>query len=119
MERPPVRSSQGASAAVQRTPLSAPRRALGEERNGGRSDLPKGSGGAFAHEPVGVVLTLRTRAGKIARVDASEALRRKQTGVLVPGYAYTAQGTYDPTGALRAQAVARAKDSAAIWPLDR
>ncbi|MGB6177471.1 MAG: hypothetical protein WBF43_14320, partial [Methylocella sp.] len=67
----------------------------------------------------GPLLTLRTRAGTIARVDASEALRRKQTGVLVPGYAYTAQGTYDPTGALRAQAVARAKDSAAIWPLDR
>jgi hypothetical protein len=67
----------------------------------------------------GPVLTLRTRAGKIARVDDSEALRRKQIGVLVPGYAYTVQGTYDPTGALRAQAVARAKDSAAIWPLDR
>jgi hypothetical protein len=67
----------------------------------------------------GPVLTLRTRAGKIARVDDSEALRRKQIGVLVPGYVYTVQGTYDPTGALRAQAVARAKDSAAIWPLDR
>jgi hypothetical protein len=67
----------------------------------------------------GPVLTLRTRAGKVARVDDSEALRRKQTGVLVPGYAYTVQGTYDPTGTLRAQAVARAKDSAAIWPLDR
>jgi hypothetical protein len=67
----------------------------------------------------GPLLTLRTRAGKIARVDASEALRGKQTGVLVPGHAYTVQGTYDPTGALHAQAVARAKDSAAIWPLDR
>jgi hypothetical protein len=35
----------------------------------------------------GPVLTLRTRAGKIARVDDSEALRRKQIGVLVLGYA--------------------------------
>ena len=67
----------------------------------------------------GPVLTLRTRAGKIARVDDSESLRRKQTGVLVPGYAYTVQGTYDPTGALHAQAVARAKASPAIWPPDR
>jgi len=67
----------------------------------------------------GPVLTLRTRSGKIARVDDSEALRREQIGVLVPGYTYTIQGTYDPTGALRAQAVAHAKDSAAIWPLDR
>jgi hypothetical protein len=67
----------------------------------------------------GPVLTLRTRTGTIARVDDSDALRRKQIGVLVPGNAYTAQGTYDSTGALRAQSVARAKDSAAIWPLDR
>ncbi len=67
----------------------------------------------------GSTLTLRTRAGKIARVDDSEALRRKQTGVLVPGYAYTVQGTYDSIGALHAQAVGRAKDSPAIWPQDR
>jgi hypothetical protein len=67
----------------------------------------------------GPVLTLRTRAGKIARVDDSESIRRKQIGVLVTGYAYTVQGTYDSTGALHAQSVARAKDSAAIWPLDR
>jgi hypothetical protein len=67
----------------------------------------------------GAVLTLRTRAGKIARVDDSEALRRKQTGVLVLGSAYTAQGTYDSTGALHAAAVARAKGSPALWPPDR
>jgi len=67
----------------------------------------------------GPVLTLRTRAGTIARVDDSEALRSEQVGVLVPGNAYTAQGTYDLTGALHAQAVTRAKDSPAIWPPDR
>ena len=67
----------------------------------------------------GRVLTLRTREGKIAEVDDSEALRRKQIGVLVPGNAYTAEGTYDSTRALHAQAVARAKNSPAIWPLDR
>ena len=67
----------------------------------------------------GPVLTLRTRAGKIAQVDDSDALRRGQIGVLVAGNAYTVQGTYDSTGALRAQAVLRAKASPAIWPQDR
>jgi len=68
----------------------------------------------------GPVLTLRTRAGTIARVDDSDALRSGQIGVLVPGNAYTVQGTtYDSTGALRAQAVGRAKASPAIWPPDR
>ncbi|MGH6837750.1 MAG: hypothetical protein ACREDT_02920 [Methylocella sp.] len=68
----------------------------------------------------GMVLTLRTRAGQIARVDDSDALRREKSGVLVQGNAYTAQGTiYDSTGALRAQAIGRAKPSPAIWPPDR
>jgi hypothetical protein len=67
----------------------------------------------------GPVLTLRTRTGTIARVDDSEAVRREQTGVLVPGNAYTAQGTYDSTGALHAQTVWRAQPSPAIWPPDR
>jgi hypothetical protein len=67
----------------------------------------------------GPVLTLRTRAGKIARVVDSDAVRTKQIGVLVQGNAYTVQGTYDSTGALHAQAVGRAKPSPAIWPPDR
>jgi hypothetical protein len=68
----------------------------------------------------GAVLTLQTRAGKIALVDDSDARRRDQIGVLVQGNAYTAQGTtYDSTGALRAQTVTRAKPSPAIWPPDR
>ena len=69
-----------------------------------------------AHGPT---LTLRTRAGKIARVDDSEAVRREQIGVLVPGNAYTVQGTYGSIGTLHAQAVDRAKNSPAIWPPDR
>jgi hypothetical protein len=67
----------------------------------------------------GAVLTLRTRTGKLARVDDSVARQKKQTSVLVPGKAYTAQGNYDSTGALHAEAVARAKGSAALWPVDR
>jgi len=54
------------------------------------------------------------------RVDDSDALRSGQIGVLVPGNAYGVQGTYyDSTGALRAQAVGRAKPSPAGWPPDR
>jgi hypothetical protein len=68
----------------------------------------------------GAVLTLRTRAGQTALVNDSDALRSEKTGVLVQGNAYTAQGTtYDSTGALRAQAIGRAKPSPAIWPPDR
>ena len=68
----------------------------------------------------GVVLTLRTCAGKIALVDDSDARRGDQIGVLVQGNAYTAQGTiYDSTGALRAQSIGRAMPSPAIWPSDR
>jgi hypothetical protein len=68
----------------------------------------------------GPVLTLRTRAGKIARVVDSDAVRSGQIGVLVQGNAYTVEGTtYDSTGALHAQAVGPAKASPAIWPPDR
>jgi hypothetical protein len=67
----------------------------------------------------GPVLTLRTRAGTLARVDDSDALRTKQIGVLVQGNAYTVQGTYDSSGALHALTVGRAKASPAIWPPDR
>ncbi|MGQ0444249.1 MAG: hypothetical protein ACT4O2_03745 [Beijerinckiaceae bacterium] len=54
----------------------------------------------------GVVLTLRTRAGKIVLVDDSDAPRREQTGTLAQGNVYMAQGAnYDLTGVLRAQTV--------------
>ncbi|HEX3496301.1 MAG TPA: hypothetical protein VHT02_03845, partial [Methylocella sp.] len=82
---------------------------------------------AYPHQITGVlehvdgpVLTLRTRDGKIARVDDSDAVRSGHIGVLVPGNAYGVQGTnYDSTGALQAQAVGRAKPSPAGWSPDR
>jgi hypothetical protein len=83
------------------------------------TDMPPHAIAGVLEHADGPVLTLRTRAGTIARVDDSEALRREQTGVLVPGNAYTAQGTYDSTSALHAQVVTRAKASPAIWPPDR
>ncbi len=74
------------------------------------TDMPPHAFTGVLEHADGPVLTLRTRTGTIARVDDSDALRREQTGVLVPGNAYTAQGTtYDSTGALHAQAVTRAK----------
>ena len=84
------------------------------------TDLPPHAITGVLEHAEGAVLTLQTRAGKIALVDDSDARRRDQIGVLVQGNAYTAQGTnYDSTGALRAQTVTRAKPSPAIWPPDR
>jgi hypothetical protein len=83
------------------------------------TDMPPHAITGVLEHADGPVLTLRTRIGTIARVDGSEALRREQTGVLVPGNAYTAQGTYEPAGVLHAQTVWRAKPSPAIWPPDR
>jgi hypothetical protein len=69
----------------------------------------------------GSVLTLRTRAGKTATIDASGALRDERvTGPLKLGTPYTAQGTtFDATGALFATAIGRAKSSEGLWPSDR
>jgi hypothetical protein len=69
----------------------------------------------------GSVLTLRTRASKIATIDASGALRNERvTGPLKLGTPYTAQGTtFDATGALFATAIGRAKSSEGLWPPDR
>jgi hypothetical protein len=69
----------------------------------------------------GSVLTLRTRAGKTATIDASGAFRNERvTGPLKLGTPYTAQGTtFDATGALLATAIGRAKPSEGLWPSDR
>src|SRR5271166_1084897 len=69
----------------------------------------------------GETLTLRTRAGKTATIDASGALRNERvTGPLMVGTPYTAQGTtFDTSGALLATAIGRAKPSSGLWPSDR
>jgi hypothetical protein len=66
-------------------------------------------------------LTLRTRAGKTATVDASSAFQNERvTGPLKVGTPYTAQGmTFDASGALVATAIGRAKPSSGLWPPDR
>jgi len=69
----------------------------------------------------GGTVALRTRAGNTATIDASEALQNERvTGPLVVGSPYTAQGkTFNASGALVATAIARAKPSPGLWPLDR
>ncbi|HEY2475404.1 MAG TPA: hypothetical protein VGI19_11460 [Candidatus Cybelea sp.] len=64
-------------------------------------------------------LSLRTRTGKIVRVDDSAAILHERTAVLVVGEAFTARGAYDAAGVLHATSVLRAKPSPAAWPPDR
>jgi hypothetical protein len=67
----------------------------------------------------GSLITLRSRTGKIAGVDDSDALRRERSSVLVVGEPFTAIGRYDAAGVLHAAVIIRAKPSEATWPLDR
>jgi hypothetical protein len=69
----------------------------------------------------GETVTLRTRGGKTADVDASGALRsEKVTGPLTLGTPYTVEGiTFEASGALFATAIGRAKPSSGLWPPDR
>ncbi len=67
----------------------------------------------------GAQLTLRTRTGKLVRVDDSDAVRHERSAVLVAGKPFTAGGTYDAGGVLHATVILRAKPSPATWPTDR
>jgi hypothetical protein len=64
-------------------------------------------------------LTVRTRAGKIVHVDASEAIHRERSVLLLINEAFSVQGKYDSTGVLHATAIVRAKPSSGTWPPDR
>jgi hypothetical protein len=85
---------------------------------------PRAAIGA-AHEVTGTLvaisgaqLTLRTRTGKLARVDDSNAVRHERSAVLVVGKPFTAGGMYDSSGVLDATVIWRAKPSPATWPTD-
>ncbi len=64
-------------------------------------------------------LTLRTRTGRVVRVDDSDARLHERSAVLVLGEPFYVRGTYDATGVLHAAAIVRAKRSQATWPADR
>ncbi len=65
------------------------------------------------------MLALRTRTGRVVRVDGSEAVRRERSVDLVVGESLTVRGTYDAAGVLHATAILRAKPSSSTWPPDR
>lgn len=67
----------------------------------------------------GTTVTVQTRAGQTVRVDASEALARQQSTVLLVGRPIEVSGTYGANRVLHAQTIARAKPSPAVWRLDR
>ncbi len=67
----------------------------------------------------GSFLTLRTRSGKLVRVDDSEAVRHQRTGDLVPGEPFNVRGKYDAAGVLHAVTIVRAKPSQTSWFPDR
>ena len=67
----------------------------------------------------GSVLTLRTRTGKIVRVDDSEAVQHERSVDLIVGEAFSARGRYNSAGVLHATTIVRAKPSSATWPPDR
>lgn len=63
-------------------------------------------------------LTLRTRNGKIVRVDDSDAVRHEKSANLLVGEPFNIRGAYDVAGVLHATAIVRAKPSAVTWPPD-
>jgi hypothetical protein len=67
----------------------------------------------------GSFLTLRTRSGKLVRIDDSEAVRHERTGDLVVGKPFNVRGKYDAVGVLHAAVIVRAKPSQASWLPDR
>jgi hypothetical protein len=67
----------------------------------------------------GSLLTLRTRTGKLTRVDDFDAVQQERSVALTVGEPLTVRGKYDAAGVLHAAAILRAKPSSATWPPDR
>ena len=67
----------------------------------------------------GSLLTLRTRDGKLLRVDASVALKNERSQDLIVGRPFDVRGTYDAKGVMHAAAIVRVKPSSLTWPPDR
>ena len=67
----------------------------------------------------GSQIALRTRNGKVVRIDGSDAERHERSSVLVVGESFDARGAYDAAGVLHATAILRIKPSQGTWPPDR
>jgi hypothetical protein len=64
-------------------------------------------------------MTLVTRSGKPLRVDATNAMRSRQSVPLLVDEPVTVRGSYDGSGILFATSVLHAKPSPNGWPSDR
>ena len=64
-------------------------------------------------------IVLATRTGKLVRVDASNAVRRHLSVVLLVGEPVTVLGSYGKSGTVDATSISRAKPSPKGWPSDR
>jgi len=67
----------------------------------------------------GSEIILRTRGGKLVRVDVAAALKNERSEDLIVGRPFDVRGTYDAEGVMHAAIVIRAKPSPSTWPLDR
>lgn len=67
----------------------------------------------------GSYLTLRTRSGRLVRIDDTDAVAHERSVPLIVGRQYDAGGTYGASGTLRAATIVREKPSPATWPMDR
>lgn len=67
----------------------------------------------------GAQFELETRDKRTVTCDAAEAVKNHQTVILAVGRQVAVSGQYDRKGVLKAEAVQRAKASAAVWPADR
>ncbi|HEX4078937.1 MAG TPA: hypothetical protein VHX61_08710 [Rhizomicrobium sp.] len=67
----------------------------------------------------GADITATKRSGELVRIDATLARRSSHFAAPALGHALIAQGTFDRSGVLQAEAILHAKDHSALWPSDR
>jgi hypothetical protein len=65
------------------------------------------------------ILTIKTRAGALVNVDATQAVQAYASIVLLVGEPVRILGSYNTSNLLQAASIARAKPSPALWPPDR
>jgi len=67
----------------------------------------------------GADITVTKRSGELVRIDAAAARRSSHFAAPSLGHALIAQGIFDKSGVLQADAILHAKDHPALWPSDR
>jgi hypothetical protein len=67
----------------------------------------------------GSEIVLRTRDGKLVRVNVTAALKNQRSQDLIAGRPFDVRGSYDAAGVMHAAIIIRAKPSPSTWPIDR